>query len=141
MRISRRKPPTKPPTKLPNETADDTIRHHPPVYEGVDYSNKANRADGGGGAVPLFIDTGKRERKKIASYKEDTFYRQQQAAAVKKRTLVSPPACLPACRPSGLAAEVDEGVGGGGGERPVVYVIRRRFEDEEAGAWPRKIGR
>lgn len=59
------------------------------MYEGVDYSNKANRADGGGGAVPLFIDTGKRERKKIASYKEDTFYRQQQAAAVKKRTLVS----------------------------------------------------
>eukprot|EP00903_Cladosiphon_okamuranus_P016661 g15364.t1 len=58
------------------------------VYEGVDYSNKANRADGGGGAVPLFIDTGKRERKKIASYKEDTFYRQQQAAAVKKRTLM-----------------------------------------------------
>ncbi|CAN0510729.1 unnamed protein product, partial [Scytosiphon promiscuus] len=50
-------------------------------YEGVDYSNKANRADAQGGAVPFqFIDTGKRERKKIASYKEDTFYRQQQAA-------------------------------------------------------------
>ncbi|CAM9130728.1 unnamed protein product [Ectocarpus sp. 12 AP-2014] len=59
------------------------------VYEGVDYSNKANRADAGGGAVPFqFIDTGKRERKKIASYKEDTFYRQQQAAAIKKRTMM-----------------------------------------------------
>ena len=59
------------------------------VYEGVDYSNKANRADAAGGAVPFqFIDTGKRERKKIASYKEDNFYRQQQAAAVKKRTMV-----------------------------------------------------
>ncbi|CAM9293074.1 unnamed protein product, partial [Ectocarpus sp. 4 AP-2014] len=59
------------------------------VYEGVDYSNKANRADAGGGAVPFqFIDTGKRERKKIASYKEDTFYRQQQAAAIKRRTMM-----------------------------------------------------
>lgn len=59
------------------------------MYEGVDYSNKANRADAGGGAVPFqFIDTGKRERKKIASYKEDTFYRQQQAAAIKRRTMV-----------------------------------------------------
>ena len=46
------------------------------VYEGVDYSNKANRADAAGGAMPFqFIDTGKRERKKIASYKEDNFYR------------------------------------------------------------------
>ncbi|CAM9388149.1 unnamed protein product, partial [Laminaria digitata] len=59
------------------------------VYEGVDYSNKANRADAAGGAMPFqFIDTGKRERKKIASYKEDNFYRQQQAAAVKKRTMM-----------------------------------------------------
>lgn len=60
------------------------------MYEGVDYSNKANRADAAGGAMPFqFIDTGKRERKKIASYKEDNFYRQQQAAAIKKRTMVS----------------------------------------------------
>ena len=59
------------------------------VYEGVDYSNKANRVDAAGGAMPFqFIDTGKRERKKVASYKEDNFYRQQQAAAVKKRTMV-----------------------------------------------------
>ncbi|CAN0465837.1 unnamed protein product, partial [Hapterophycus canaliculatus] len=66
-------------------------------YEGVDYSNKANRADAQGGAVPFqFIDTGKRERKKIASYKEDTFYRQQQAAAIKKRTMVGgEPAGMP----------------------------------------------
>lgn len=61
-----------------------------PVYEGVDYSNKANRADAAGGGVPFqFIDTGKRERKKIPSYNEERFYRQQKAAAIKKRTLVS----------------------------------------------------
>lgn len=60
------------------------------VYEGVDYSNKANRAEAAAGGMPFqFIDTGKRERKKVASYKEDNFYRQQQAAAVKKRTVVS----------------------------------------------------
>lgn len=59
------------------------------MYEGVDYSNKANRVDAAGGAVPFqFIDTGKRERKKVASYKEDNFYRQQQSAAAKKRTVV-----------------------------------------------------
>lgn len=62
----------------------------PLVYEGVDYSNKANRVEAAGGPIPFqFIDTGKRERKKVASYKEDNFYRQQQAAAVKKRTVVS----------------------------------------------------
>ncbi|CAM9474518.1 unnamed protein product [Choristocarpus tenellus] len=59
------------------------------VYEGVDYSNKANRADGGGGAVPFqFLDTGKRERKKISSYKEDAFYRQAQTTTSKKRTKI-----------------------------------------------------
>ncbi|CAM9610593.1 unnamed protein product [Ascophyllum nodosum] len=59
------------------------------VYEGVDYSNKANRVEAGGGSAPFqFIDTGKRERKKVASYKEDNFYRQQQAAAIKKRTVM-----------------------------------------------------
>ncbi|CAM9922265.1 unnamed protein product, partial [Discosporangium mesarthrocarpum] len=59
------------------------------VYEGVDYSNKANRADGGGGGMPFqFLDTGKRERKKINSYKEDAFYRQAQAPASKKRTKI-----------------------------------------------------
>ncbi|CAM9610522.1 unnamed protein product, partial [Ascophyllum nodosum] len=58
------------------------------VYEGVDYSNKANRVEAGGGSAPFqFIDTGKRERK-VASYKEDNFYRQQQAAAIKKRTVM-----------------------------------------------------
>ena len=55
----------------------------------MDYSNKANRVEAGGGSAPFqFIDTGKRERKKVASYKEDNFYRQQQAAAIKKRTVV-----------------------------------------------------
>jgi SWI/SNF-related matrix-associated actin-dependent regulator of chromatin subfamily A member 5 len=40
-------------------------------WEGVDYS----KAGQGGGIVPFaFIDTGKRERKKVASYKEDAFY-------------------------------------------------------------------
>ena len=54
----------------------------------MDYSNKANRVEAGGGSAPFqFIDTGKRERK-VASYKEDNFYRQQQAAAIKKRTVV-----------------------------------------------------
>lgn len=99
------------------------------MYEGVDYSNKANRADGGGGAVPLFIDTGKRERKKIASYKEDTFYRQQQAAAVKKRTLVSAPACLPGC----AASQAHEGDEMGVSERGIsfVSVFRQRLEEKD----------
>ncbi|CAM9745440.1 unnamed protein product [Chrysoparadoxa australica] len=67
-------------------------------YEGVDYSDKSNRA-GGASVIPFqFIDTGRRERKKVASYKEDAFYTNPSTGCVntgKKRNYLPKQLRLP----------------------------------------------